>query len=225
MKTRNAIKSLLPLLTLIIAASLIAGCASHNYQKGAATSASLTDSADKIAAGKYKIEATLSALNDLVNSPQGDLVTKFKNYNDAVADLQSTAQNVKARVQDTRASGNEYFKAWDEQLALIKNEDLRNRSAERKTEVQKEFTDIKRVYAQTEMAFKPFLADLKDIQTALGTDLTTGGIASVKSTADKANQDAVALKISVDQLVTQFKALGVAMAAYSPAPQSVPGGQ
>jgi aminopeptidase N len=117
-----------------------------------------------------------------------------------------------------RGKGNEYFKAWDEQTAQIHNEDIKNRSAERKAEMQKKFTEIKMSYTEASESFKPFLSDLKDIQTALATDLTTGGVKAIKGAADKANKDAVPLKASIEKLAGQFKDLGTAMAAAAPPP-------
>ena len=78
--------------------------------------------------------------------------------------------------------------------------------------------DVKRSYIQTQMAFKPFLSDLKDIQTALGTDLTVGGVSAVKGAADKATQDSISLKSSLSQLSSNFKDLGMAMSSAGPAP-------
>src|SRR5262249_34516637 len=104
------------------------------------------------------------------------------------------------------------------QTAQIHNEDIKNRSVERKAEMQKKFTEIKMNYVEASEAFKPFMSDLKDIQTALATDLTPGGVSAIKGAADKANKDAVPLKSSVDKLATQFRDLGASMRATVPPP-------
>ena len=134
----------------------------------------MTESANKAAAGRVKIDTALASLNDLVNNSQGDLVPKYKQFNTAVSDLESTAKNVSDNVASMRGKGKEYFMKWDEQLATIKNEDIKTRSAERKNEVQTKFTNIKKTYEETSMQFKPFMAELKDVQSALSTDLTPG---------------------------------------------------
>jgi chromosome segregation ATPase len=219
MKT-SSVFNVIPQLALAAALTALVGCASSNYEKGAATSASITDAANKIAAGKVKIDTVLTSLNDLVNTSQGDLQPKYKQFSTAVDDLQSAAQDVKDRVADMRTKGDEYFKAWDEQLAQIKNEDIKNRSTERKNTVQKEFTDIRKSYTEVQMSYQPFMSDVKDIQTALGNDLTMQGIASIKGAAEKANQHGAELKTSVDKLEAEFRDLGVAMATSAPAPAS-----
>src|SRR5262245_35354923 len=118
------------LVVLALATSLLAGCASSNYQKGSAAGAGLQASADKITQGSGKVDAALASLNDLVNNP-GDLVAQFKKYTASVSDLESAAKDVQSKVASMRTKGNDYFKAWDEQTAQIHNEDIKNRSAER----------------------------------------------------------------------------------------------
>lgn len=199
------------------ASLLIAGCKSSNYEKGAAAGAGLQASADRITQGSAKIDTALTSLNDLVKNPS-DLAAQFKKYSAAVSDLESSAKDVQSKVATMRAKGNEYFKAWDEQTAQIHNEDIKSRSAARKEEMMKRFSDIKMNYTQASEAFKPFMSDLKDIQTALATDLTPGGVSAVKGAADKANKDAVPLKDSINKLAAQFKDLGAAMQAAQPPP-------
>lgn len=206
-------------LTVIAALAALAGCASKgNYEQGAATGAGLRDVADKIAAGNDRIDGTMGALNDLVNNPQGDLVPKYKNFNDKVGDMQGLATDIKQRVADMRATGNQYFAKWNEQIATIKNQDIKNASTQREAQMQKQFMDMKRGYAQVQIAYGPFISDLKDIQTALSTDLTEGGLSAVKGATSKANTDAGALKDSLSSLSQQFRDLGNAMDSAGPAP-------
>jgi len=209
------------LMIVVAATLLIAGCKSSNYEKGSAAGAGLQASADRISQGSAKIDATLASLNDLVNNP-GDLVTQFKKYSSSVSGLESSAKDVQSKVAAMRAKGNDYFKSWDQQTAQIQNEDIKNRSAARKEEMMKKFTDIKMSYTQASESFKPFMQDLKDIQTALATDLTPGGVTAIKGAADKANKDAVPLKDSINKLATQFKDVGAAMQSAAPPPATTP---
>lgn len=206
--------------SLAVAIAALAGCSSEPASPAARTGAKITDAADKINEGSAKIDMTLAALNDLVSNPSGDLAPKFQKFNASVDELQVTAIGVSNRVAEMRTSGTDYFKDWDQQIAQIKNEDIKNRSADRKNQVQKEFTDIKLAYTQASMAFRPFMSDLTDIQSALRTDLTAGGVSAVKGAAEKAKADGAQLKSSVDALSSEFKDLGVAMGTVVPPPPS-----
>ena len=195
-----------------------AGCKSGgNYETAGATAEGLQASADKIQTAKGQLDSVLATLNDLVNNPT-NLPTQYATFSGAVTDLQASGKNVDARVAEMRAKGMEYFKTWDEQAAQIKNEDIKSRSEARKKEVQDQFTKVKLSYTEARDAYRPLMSDLLDIRTALGTDLTTGGVAAIKGAAQKANQDAIPLKKAGDDLSAQLKDLGAAMSAAGPAP-------
>jgi hypothetical protein len=205
-------------LALTVAVAVLAGCASHNYDKGSATAAGLKESADKISAADGQLDATLASLNNLVENPQADLRPQYKQFSDNVDDLASLAKNVDDSVTAMRKNGKEFFDQWSKELAGIQNEDIRNRSAARQKEVSDALMGVKRSYAETETAFKPCMSDLHDIQKYLGTDLTPAGVASMKDVAAKANATGATLKESVGKLTADFKSLGVAMSAVAPAP-------
>jgi hypothetical protein len=207
-------------LTALLAA--VAGCKTHsNYETAGATAEGLQASADRIERTKGQLDTVLATLNDLVNSPT-NLPAQYTAFTSAVTDLQASGKNVDARVAEMRAKGMEYFKAWDEQAAQIKNEDIKTRSEARKKEVEDQFTKVKMSYTEARDAYRPLMSDLKDIQTALGTDLTAGGVAAIKGAAQKANQDAIPLKKAGDDLSAHLKDLGAAMSAATPAPAPAP---
>jgi len=212
--------NLLSSLTLAATLALMAGCATKGtYQQGAATGAGLIAAADKIDLGSSNVDLTLASLNDLVNNPSGDLEPKFKAFNDNVGKLQSGYQNLQDATADAREKGNKYMEAWDAQLATIMNPDIKNASQQRKAAVQSELNDTKRAYAEVRTDFDPFMANLKDIQTALSTDLTAGGIGAVKSAADQANNNGAKLKESLASLAKEFRDVGAAMGSSLPTNQ------
>ena len=217
MKTSTACTVIAQLALAAVFTALV-GCKSANYQQGAATGAGAVQAAAKIQQGITNIDAVLTAMNNLSNTSQGDLVPKYKQFSTDVSNLKESAQNVKDRVADMRENGNAYLNAWDEQLAQIKNEDIKARSTERKQAVQKELNDIKKSYTEVQMSFDPFMSNLTDIQTALGNDLTTGGVDSVKGAMETANKHGTEVKESLNKLAGEFRDLGVAMATSAPAP-------
>jgi hypothetical protein len=220
---KNQLSRKTSLLAGAVAVALLAGCASSsNYQTGASAGAGLEDSASKINQGIAKIDATTIALNDLVNNPV-NLADQFKKFSAAVSDLDAATKDVAAKVQAMRDKGNAYFAQWDKETAMINNEDIKNRSAARKAEMVQKFTDIKKSYVEAQDQFKPFLSDLKDIQTALSTDLTPGGIDAIKESANKVITEASSLKSTMTTLAGQFRDLGVAMSAAAPKPAPAEG--
>jgi hypothetical protein len=199
-------------------ALLATGCASSGYNKGEKTAQNIQTAANRIAALPALVDKTLASLDAMVNKPAADLRPQFKQFNADLAEVESAAKEVGAARRSMGEKGKEFFAAWDAQLAQINNEDIKARSEARKKEVSDRMEAIKRSYTEAEMAFRPFFNNLKDVQKYLSVDLTTGGVAAIKDTVAKANQDAVKLKASAVKLADDFKALGVAMSAVTPAP-------
>ena len=194
------------------------GCASSTgYDKAADTSTSLEKTAQNIHKGNGQIDAVLFALSSLVDSPAADIKPQFEKFNSAVGKLESLSNDVNTQAAAMQTQGADYFRSWDVELAKIQNEDIRSRSADRKNAVAARFDKVRVSYVQTKAAFIPFMSDIKDIRTALATDLTADGLASVKSFAKKANKNAAPLHESLTDLEADFKALGVALSTATPA--------
>ena len=206
-------KASVQLAVLLGGAALSAGCASTSYEKAGSASTTLQKTAQDIDQGTKKIDAVMASLSGLVNHSGPDLKKQFKKFNSELDDLQALARDVSeetAAMQNERAA---YFQQWDEDLARIENEEIRNRSTERKIAVAARFETVRANYAQVKTAFNPFLSDLEDIRRALSADLTADGLASVKDVVSKANQDAQPLREAFGKLSAEFKALGVSLSA------------
>lgn len=196
---------------------LMAGCASTGYDKAGHTSSTIEKTARSIHKGNGQIDSVLLALSSLVNSPEADLKAQFEKFNASVSKLEKLSDDVNAQSVAMQTQGTAYFRSWNEELAKIHNEDIRSRSTDRKNAVAARFEKVRISYARTKADFLPFMSDLKDIRTALSTDLTAGGIASIKSVANKADNNSGPLRTSLTNLEQDFKDLGVSLSATTPA--------
>ena len=112
-----------------------------------------------------------------------------------------------------------YSENWSNHLAAITSPELRARSAERMNEVTAKLKDVDASYLGVKSSLNPFMGDLKDIQTYLGTDLTAGGLATIKDVVAQTKTDAVPLRDSINQLQASFCSLGTALSPVLPAPE------
>jgi hypothetical protein len=199
--------------TALLTAGFVTGCASDNYHKGADTAAALNHSADLIAKSGSQIDDSLAALNDLLAHPQPDLRGQYQAFVVAVDHLGATAGDVADKNKAMRVQGADYFAGWDHEIALMQNEDIRNRSEARRIQVAAKFDHISQQYDAVSIAFQPYMSDLRDVQKYLSTDLTSGGLSAIREIAAKTTRDAVPLKESLTLLSEQFKGLGVSMSA------------
>jgi chromosome segregation ATPase len=211
-------KALNLILSLTAVALLAAGCASTGYDSGTKTATNIQKAANKITALNTSVDTALNSLNDLVGNPKPDLRPQYKTFTSELKKLLANAQDLNKARMSVGQQGKDFFAKWDAELAQIHNEDIKARSQARKAEVSEKLQAIKRSYAEAETAFKPFLADLQDVDKYLSVDLTTGGVNAIRDVVVKATQHAVPLKQSLGKLASDFQSLGVSMSAVTPAP-------
>jgi chromosome segregation ATPase len=197
---------------LLLSAVLCPGHA-QAAKKGEKTADSLKAAAKNVENGESQVAAVTKALDQLVNQPNQDLRKPFKAYESAVDKLMKTAADAQKRREGAQNRREAYLAAWDEDMAKIQNEDIRNRSADRRQKVQQQLDRLGQCVTAVGDAYRPFEQNLVDIKTALGSDLTPGGVESIRPVANKARENAVSLRNSLTKLRQELESMGVAMSA------------
>ncbi|HEX6885799.1 MAG TPA: DUF2959 family protein [Planctomycetota bacterium] len=202
----------LPLLPL----ALLAAPACKSSDKGASTGATITKAADQIQRGIEQLDATVAALHDLVEKPAPDLKPQQKAYEKALASLESTAESLSKTAASMDTRGQAYFAEWDTQLAAIQNEDIRERSADRKKSIEASFSKLQKQYGEARDAFRPLLDNLRDVRTALKADLTLAGIDTLKPVVKKVDKEKGSVEKELKEVGEQFRELGVDLSRSGP---------
>jgi len=83
--------------------------------------------------------------------------------------------------------GRKYFQDWQSTVNSIGNGSLRKKAQKRLDAVQVSYDKVEASLKLAGEKFKPFLSDLADIQKALASDVTPGGVKAIKSTVSSAN--------------------------------------
>jgi DNA repair exonuclease SbcCD ATPase subunit len=197
---------------VVLAALVLSGCSS-GYKQGAKASESVMSAAQKIEDGRAQLDKVTTSLDKLVNAQNQNLAPLFKEYSSNVDKLDAIAKDVKKQADAMRSKGQEYFKEWDAELAKINNEDIKTRSAERRTAVEQSFQRLSDASQRLKAEYQPLMSDLQDIRTALNNDLTPSGIQSIKPIAERVMGEAARAKHAAGQVSAEFKALGVQMSS------------
>jgi DNA repair exonuclease SbcCD ATPase subunit len=208
----------------ILSLALLAACSSTPADKGAAAGKTVNQAANEIDEGVTHLDATISSLNALVKSPAPDLEPQFKEFEKHLAQLESSADDVAGLAARISTRSQEYMKEWDAQIAQVQNEDIRERSVERREEVAKSFKKIEDEYAEVRQEFKPLLGNLRDIRAALRADLTMDGIKAVKGSVGDVQSDSEDVKESLAELVENFRKLGAKLSKSGPPAPAKQGG-
>ena len=148
---------------------------------------SIEETRGETARTSEQLKATLAALNALTQQKKGDLHPAYKTYCEEVAKTQSARDWTVTRIQSMDKNGNTYFQDWQGKVKEIANESLRKKSQKRLDTVKTSYDKVLASLTQAGEKFKPFLSDLSDIQKALATDVTAGGVKAIKSTVKSAN--------------------------------------
>jgi hypothetical protein len=134
-----------------------------------------------------QLQNTLETLNALTKQREGDLRPAYSNYCAQVALTKKAAESTRTRIQWMAGDGRKYFEDWQTTVTGIANASLRKKAQKRLDAVKESYGKVEASLKQAGEKFKPFLSDLADIQAALSTDVTAGGVKTIKSTVSSAN--------------------------------------
>ena len=134
-----------------------------------------------------QLATTLAALTTLTKQEKGDLRPAYNAFTAEVTKTEAAAAATQTRVAWMQGDGMKYFDDWQKTINSINNESLRKKSQKRLDAVKKSYGKVTAEFKDAAAKFKPFLADLGDIQKVLSTDLTASGVKGLRSTVSNAN--------------------------------------
>ncbi len=88
-------------------------------------------------------------------------------FSDGVQRLEIESIRIRARVQAIQARGDAYFEAWSENIAQLKDPQVRAAAEHFHPQLEQAFQQIKATSKEAGDAFRPFLAGLRRIRTEL----------------------------------------------------------
>jgi chromosome segregation ATPase len=204
--------------------ALITGCQTAGYQKADKTGAGIAEFRTEIVNGKKAVDGTMAALDQIAVKANTDPRSAFENYSKQVANLESVAAKARKRGEAMKQSGQAYFKQWEEQMAQVKDENIRKLAQERKAKLQECFDKIREYTEPLKQQFDPWMQSLKDLQSYLANDLTVNGVAAAKKPFAAAKSDGQKVQKSMDALIEELNDLAATItpAKVQPAPAAAP---
>lgn len=211
MKTNPIIK-ITSVILLAGILTLLAGCASRGYHAGERTASNLQSLATRIEMAGRQMDIAITELDGLANSPQPDLRPQFDRFSAAVGQLNTLATNITKADAELQARSRLHAQNWDKELAAIQSDTIRASAQARKGEVVSRFDSVRNTSLSVQTALGPVQSDLRDLQRYLNSDLTMGGLATIKDTVTRVGRNAAPARESVAKLVTELRSLGISMA-------------
>jgi len=201
------------LTALALAVICVTGCQSAGYNKSTAAAVSLQTAASEVQAESHALETTIAALDDLVERPAGDLRMQYRAYRTALNRLNNSVNRTESTGNKMRQKNAAYLKSWDEQLAAMNFEHVRQSSEARKAEVTNQLKEIDTRYDDTHTAVGPLVAYLEDIRLALDADLTLAGLTAVKPIVSNAGENATKVKTAPARLSDELTSSSTRMSS------------
>ena len=154
-----------------------------------------------------QLATTLAALTKLTKQEKGDMRPAYEAFTAEVAKTEKAAVATGTRVAWMQGDGMKYFEDWQKTISSINNESLRKKSQKRLDAVKKSYGKVTAEFKEATEKFKPFLADLGDIQKVLSTDLTATGVKGLRSTVSSANSNYKSVNRTINSALEEMKTM------------------
>jgi len=162
---------------------------------------------------KIAVDNSMKALDALAATASTNPRKAFEQFAKSVDKVEDAAEDAKKHAEKMRAKGAEYFKDWEKQLSEVKSEEIRKLATERRAKLQETFGNIRKVTDEAKAAFTPFLANLKDLRTALSADITVQGIDAAKGIFLKTKTSGAEVQKHLDGLITELNSVVASITA------------
>jgi len=166
----------------------------------------------ELKAGREQLDASVKALNAMIQPSDEDIRARYQKFSKAVDDLTAQTEKIKKVGDEVRLQGNAFYTAWEKELPTISNLDIRSASESRRKELSEEFLKIDEHFKEIGKDFDPLHKVLKDIKVLLSNDLSPSGLENLKKsnlvqqateTAGKVGQDIDKGLVMTQEMVNQ----------------------
>lgn len=197
------------LTTLGLATFLVS--AAHANQELLATSIKET----RVEAGRTRdqLAATLAALTALTKQEKGDLRPAYQAFTAELPKTEAAANWTRVRASWMQGDGLQYFTGWQKTINGINNPSLKKKAQKRLDAAKKSYGKVTDSMKQATEKFKPFQANLADIQKALANDVTASGVKALRGTVSDANWSYKAVNRSVNDALEEMKKMEASLSS------------
>lgn len=196
----------------------VCGCATPSYNQGDSASQAAKATAAETGTTQASLDATMAALRDLMGVKEGDLKGKFDAFAAAFDKLSASVKSMQSKADDMAARATAHLEKWEKDLAEIKSEDIKANSRKRKADIEASVAKVKELAANAKSESTPLLEGLGDIKKVLGTDLTQGGLSTVRETAARLESNATALRATAVKFGAELQTLSTELSTGTPPP-------
>lgn len=188
-------------LAVLVAALLMAACATTSRERSENAKSSMKTVDEDVRQALEQVDVTNGALADLVRVGQPDIRKALEVYTKEVSRMEDRGKRLTKHTDEMVARRAEYFTEWEKQGNDYTNPEIRELSEQRRAELSEVFARIPEASVGVRGSLQTYLTDLGEIRTFLSNDLTPRGIEAITPTAEKSMKDGENLKEAVRPMV------------------------
>jgi len=197
---------------------LAAGCASKEPATPPARPGSgIAEYREVVGKAQNAVQAALTSLAAVGAQSNRSSPEVLTNFSAEVQRLQVGSIQMRARSEAIQARGDAYFEHWNQNLARVKDPEVRALAQQNRPRLQQSFGEIKRLTLEGREAFKPFLSELRHLRTALERDPASlsstdaqNWISSAREHGQKVEQCLASIKKELDSMTAMITPPGKA---------------
>ena len=175
-------------------------------------------------ATRAQVEKTLASLNALMKAPPQEVAQAYTRYAADVDAMNKQKDAVSEQSDEIKSRSSKWQSNWQKSQAEVKNPELKALNEQRRSEIMTRFEKINASFDSAHDAFIPFIANIEDVKTVVGNDVTKRGVdrVSAAGVVRKANTNGNAVIENIDIAVAESGKLANALSPGAvPAPQPV----
>jgi len=162
-----------------------------------------------------QLAETLSTLTVLTKQEKGDLRPAYNAFVAEIPKTEAAAASTRTRVAWMKVDGLKYFEDWQKTIDGINNQSLRKQGQKRLDATKQSYAKVIASLQDAGEKFKPFLANLADIQKVLANDVTSSGVKAVRSTVSDANWQFKKVNRTINDALEELQAMEKSLSSES----------
>ena len=205
--------SLITFTTLLALSPWSGAFAAESADKAQAARAKMEATRAEIAKIRNQVGLTLEELNRM-QKENVEIRDQFQKYAAELAKMEEQAQVARNRVVSMEEKGQAFFKAWEEQIQTIMNDEVRTLAEKRYAKRVKSYNKIVTAMREGRDRLVPFLSDLNDVKKLLDSELSRESVKSAKNLIKRANWHGEDVVESLKDVETELDLVSAELAKY-----------
>jgi hypothetical protein len=157
------------------------------------------------------IDEAMESLEALYQRAHLEPRKNFRAFSSAVNSVERSNENALRRADAMRAESRNYFEQWQRDIAAMRNMEARQLAEERKAEQEQAFRDVSQITVEARDQLRPWLANVRDLESLLGNDLTVAGIEASKELISSVMAQSAEVRQGYERLMAALNTLAAAV--------------